>query len=201
MESHGTARAVASAVMALMVVVGCSSSTSESASERDEGRVAISTTTPGEDFAAEPDDFVNLADMTPIRGFFIDNGAGHLDEAVALAEAGGAGTYPVGTIIQLIPQEAMVKRGAGFDPSSNDWEFFELDVSDTGTVIHQRGGAEIVNRFGSGSCAGCHAAAGTDFDFVCEQNHGCDPLPVSRDLIDDLQRSDPRPRASTDPAS
>jgi hypothetical protein len=147
----------------------------------------------GEDFEATATDFTNLADMTRVRGFFIDNRIGRLDEAVALATAGGEGTYPVGTIIQLIPQEAMVKRYEGFDPSSNDWEFFELDVSDAGTVIHQRGGAEIVNRFGSGSCAACHSAAGDKFDFVCEDTHGCDPLPVSRDLIEGLQQSDPRP--------
>jgi hypothetical protein len=153
------------------------------------------TTRSTEDFVAQADDFVNLHDMEPVRGFFIANRSGHLDEALAIARADEGGTYPVGTIIQLFPQEAMVKRRAGFDPKSNDWEFFELDPSATGTVIHQRGGAEIVNRFGSGSCSSCHALADPKFDFVCEDTHGCDPLPFGRDVIDSFQDADPRPRA------
>lgn len=147
-----------------------------------------------EEFVAEADDFVNLADMTPVRGFFVDNRLGMLEETLAVANSPEGGTYPVGTIIQLIPQEAMVKRGGGFDPTANDWEFFELDTSAEGTVIHQRGKAEIENRFGSGSCSSCHALAGDTFDFVCEDTHGCDPLPVSDELILGLQQNDARPR-------
>ena len=58
----------------------------------------------------EADDFVNINDMTAVRGYFIDNRLGHLDEALAVANDPAGGTYPVGTIIQLVPQEAMVKR-------------------------------------------------------------------------------------------
>lgn len=148
-----------------------------------------------EEFIAQESDFVNLADMTPVRGFFISHPGGKLEEALEVANDPEGGTYPVGTIIQLIPQEAMVKRGAGFDPAANDWEFFELDVSGEGTVIHQRGRGEIESRFGVGSCSSCHAMAGTKFDFVCEDTHGCDPLPVPDDLILGLQDGDPRPRS------
>jgi hypothetical protein len=147
-----------------------------------------------EDLDMRASAFPPLAAMTPVRGFFIANLLGHLRQAQAVADSTKGGTYPVGTIIQLFPQEAMVKRRAGFDPRSNDWEFFELDPSKTGTVIHQRGGAEIVNRFGSGSCAGCHRAADAKFDFVCEETHGCDPLPFGRPVIDSFQAADPRPR-------
>jgi hypothetical protein len=65
----------------------------------------------------------------------------------------------VGTLIQLIPQEAMVKRAPGFDPGSNDCEFFTLDVTAAGTTIVTRGGSEVINRFSGSSCAGCHSAA------------------------------------------
>ena len=71
--------------------------------------------------------------MTPVRGFFVDNRLGHLDEAVAIAEANEGGTYPVGTILQLVPQEAMVKRRRASSPATNDWEFFSLDVTPEGT--------------------------------------------------------------------
>jgi hypothetical protein len=151
-------------------------------------------TSPPEDFVAEATDFVNLKDMTAVRGFFIANHEGHLDETLAVANDPAGGRYPVGTIVQLIPQEAMVKRRAGFDPASNDWEFFELDTSATGTVIHKRGGSEVVNRFGGNSCSGCHKMAEARFDFVCETTHGCDPLPIPDSVFLDLQAKDARPR-------
>src|SRR5688572_27004573 len=86
------------------------------------------TTAPPEDFEATPADFRNLHTMTPVRGFFLDNRRGHLDEALAVARSDDGGEYPVGTIIQLVPQEAMVKRRAGWNAATNDWEFFFLDV-------------------------------------------------------------------------
>ena len=72
-------------------------------------------------------DFTNLHDMTKVRGFYVDNRLGHLQAD----PRGGrtprrAATYPVGTILQLVPQEAMVKRRKGFDPATKDWEFFFL---------------------------------------------------------------------------
>ena len=190
-----TSRVRRGALVALLVtsafVAGCAKSEHETTKAKaDSGASPRST----EDFVAKASDFVNIGDMTAVRGFFIDNRKGHLAETLKIARANQGGTYPVGTVIQLVPQEAMVKRRAGFDPGSNDWEFFELDTTAAGTKIHQRGGAEIVNRFGSGSCSSCHKAAGAKFDFVCEETHGCAPLPFGRDVIDVLQTKDPRPR-------
>jgi hypothetical protein len=163
----------------------------------DDGAAAGSTTTEAEvveDLELEADDFVNINDMTPVRGFFIDNPLGYLDEAIAVAEDPAGGTYPVGTIIQLIPTEAMVKRAEGFSPATNDWEFFSLEVTAEGTVILERGGPDVVNQFG-GSCADCHLRAESQFDLVCEDTHGCDPLPIGDDIITAVQAADPRPRA------
>ena len=151
------------------------------------------TTAQAQDFVAQPADFVSLRDMTTVRGFFVDNRLGHLDEALAVANNPDGGVYPVGTVIQLVPQEAMVKRAPGFDPATNDWEFFTLDVSAQGTTIVTRGGAEVINRFGGNSCADCHQKAEPKWDFVCEQDHGCEPLPVGDDVIAAIQRADPRP--------
>lgn len=179
------------AVPVLVAVVGACSSGDDGA-----GGSGSTGTEPVEDFVIEADEFVNIHDMTPVRGFFIDNRMGKLDEAVAVAEDPEGGTYPVGTIIQLVPQEAMVKRAPGFDADSNDWEFFFLDVSPQGTEIVTRGGAEVVNRFG-GSCADCHSVAEPQFDFVCEDTHGCEPLPIGDDVIRNVQEADPRPRVSS----
>jgi len=177
------------------VVVACSSGGDDSSSGSEEESGTTTTTEP-EDLVMEADDFVNINDMTPVRGFFVDNKLGHLDETIAVAEdLDGGDPYPVGTIIQLVPFEAMVKRAPGFAPDVNDWEFFELTVSAEGTEIAKRGGAEVINQFG-GSCADCHRAAPPEFDFVCEDDHGCEPLPIGDDVIAGVQSSDPRPRAA-----
>jgi hypothetical protein len=136
-------------------------------------------------------DFHNLATMTKVRGFFVDNRLGHLAQAVRLATASKPGLYPIGTILQLVPQEAMVKRRKGFDPATHDWEFFSLATTPQGTQIMTRGTTNVVNRFG-GTCSTCHLAA-AKFDLVCEHSHGCAPLPISDQLIARIQAADPRP--------
>ena len=170
------------------VAVGCSSGDDDG-----EDTSGTTDTTAVEDVVVDAADFKPLADMTRVRGFFVDNVAGDLDGTLAVANDVDGGTYPVGTVIQLIPQEAMVKRAPGFDPDSNDWEFFTLDVTATGTTIVTHGGSEVVNRFSGTSCAGCHSAAEPQFDFVCEDDHGCAPLPVGDDVITAIQNADPRP--------
>jgi hypothetical protein len=157
---------------------------------------ASSTTAPdaGEDAVLQATDFRNVNTMTRVGRHFIANVNGHLDEALAVDRSKKGGVYPVGTVIQLVPQEAMVKRRAGFSPATNDWEFFSLNVSATGTTILARGGAEVLNRFGS-SCAGCHGKAKPEFDFVCVGTEtGCDPLPIGPDIFAALQAGDPRPK-------
>jgi hypothetical protein len=145
-----------------------------------------------QDFVAQAGDFRNLHTMTKVRNFYIDNRLGHLDQALAVANSPNGGTYPVGTIIQLVPQEAMVKREKGFSPPTRDWEFFFLSVTPMGTTIEKRGTADVVNRFG-GNCASCHQGAAARFDGVCEENHGCAPLPIGPDVFHAIQESDPRP--------
>ena len=175
----------------LAVVVGCGSSGGDGDGEEAGG---TTTTTAVEDVEVQAADFLALGDMTPVRGFFVNNLLGHLDEAVAVAEDPDGGVYPVGTVIQLIPQEAMVKRAEGFSPETNDWEFFTLDATAAGTTIVTRGGAEVLNRFSGTSCSGCHSAAEPQFDMVCENTHGCAPLGVPDEVITTIQQSDPRPR-------
>ena len=86
----------------------------------------------------------------------------------------------------------MVKRRKGWNPATKDWEFFFLDVDAKGTTIVTRGADEVVNRFG-GNCASCHEAARPEFDMVCENDHGCEPLPIGHDVIEAIQKADPRP--------
>jgi hypothetical protein len=147
----------------------------------------------GEDFVAQASDFDCLKDWTKVRAFRVANGLGKLDASLAVANAPDGGTYPVGTILQLVPTEAMVKRAAGFSPETRDWEFFALTVSAEGTQITSRGKGEVVNQFGL-QCFSCHNKAAPQFDLVCESTHGCDPLPLSTSFLEGLQDSDPRCR-------
>src|SRR5262249_24737254 len=96
--------------------------------------------------------------MTPVRQFYVDNLQRNLQATLAAANAPTGAVYPPGSVIQLIPTEAMVKEDKGFNAATHDWEFFDLDVSKDGTQIRKQGTVEIVNRFG-GNCFGCHSAA------------------------------------------
>ena len=42
------------------------------------------------------------------------------------------------------------------------------------------------------NCFACHSQAKPEFDLVCEQDHGCAPIPVTRATFGALQRTDPR---------
>jgi len=135
--------------------------------------------------------FKCLQEMTPVRGFFVDNIAGNLDGTLKVANSESGGVYPPGSVVQLIPNEAMVKHEPGFSPATHDWEFFELDVTKDGSVIRKRGLVDVQNRF-NGNCFGCHVLAKPQFDLICEENHGCQKLPIGRMTIKSLQKTDPR---------
>ena len=182
----------ASIALALVVSAGVGACGGGGADREAAPRTTSTAPAPPEDLDMKPADFRSLSTMTKVRGFFVDNRLGHLSEALRVANSPGGGVYPVGTIVQLVPQEAMVKRGRGWNPTTHDWEFFFMKTSETGTEIVTRGATETVNRFG-GNCFGCHAKADAKWDFVCEQTHGCDPLPVGHDLVTAIQNADPRP--------
>lgn len=132
---------------------------------------------------------------TRVRNTYIRNAEpGLLAEAVRIFRDSVANVdYPVGTFLQLIPTEAMVKHPRERFPATNGWEFFALDLSAQGTRIKARGDS-VVNFVGV-TCLSCHRAAAR-FDFVCEKNHGCAPIPVTDKMIADRQKADPRCAAS-----
>jgi len=150
----------------------------------------------GSGAAADPEvidakSFRCIRSLTPVRHFYVDNLRGDLQGTRAAANSPKGAVYPPGSLIQLVPGEAMVKREKGFNPATRDWEFFELDVSKDGTQIRKRGFADVVNRFG-GNCFACHIEARPEWDLVCEMDHGCKPIPLTRAMSGALQRTDPR---------
>lgn len=138
--------------------------------------------------------FKCIQDMTKVRQFYVDNLLGNLEGTLAVAKA-GTGDYPEGSVLQLMPNEVMVKQQKGFSPATRDWEFFYIDVDKNGSKIFARGAADVNNRLG-GNCFGCHVKAEEKFDFVCETDHGCDPIPFTRAMFGALQRTDPRCKGS-----
>src|SRR5262249_12242623 len=94
------------------------------------------------EFVARAKDFKCLKAFVPIPGknFVVYNrNPARLQRAVRIAtEDLEHRKYPIGTIIQVFPFEAMVKRGGGFNPSGGGWEFFNLKVSPQGTLITGR---------------------------------------------------------------
>lgn len=136
-------------------------------------------------------DFGCISDLTPVRGFFVGNLLGDLDATLAVANSPDGGTYPPGSVVQLVPTEVMVKHPEGFNPATRDWEFFELDPAPAGTSIRARGFVDVVNRFG-GNCFACHVKAEPKWDLICETGHGCDPIPLTAEMTRVIQKADPR---------
>lgn len=130
-----------------------------------------------------------------VRNFLIKNHAGRTQEALDVACGRKAAPYPTGTIVQLIPFEAMVKRGGDFAPDANGWEFFALSSEEqdgqTVTKIVERGQTETVN-FANANCYDCHRKARPEFDLLCEQTNGCDPLGIPASAIKEFQNADDR---------
>lgn len=135
--------------------------------------------------------FKCLNKMTKVKHFFVDNLLGDVKGTVAAANSDKGATYPPGSVVQLVPGEVMVKHKSGYNAVTRDWEFFELDTSAEGSVIRKRGFADVVNRFG-GNCFSCHVKARPEFDLICDNSHGCDPIPITREQIAKIQADDPR---------
>ena len=140
--------------------------------------------------AVDDSSFKCITEMTSVRHFYVDNLLGNLSETVAVAQE-GKGDYPEGSVLQLVPNEVMIKQQKGFNPVTRDWEFFYIDVSPEGSKIFRRGFTEVNNRLGL-NCFTCHVQARPEYDLVCEQDHGCAPIPVTRAMFGALQRTDPR---------
>jgi hypothetical protein len=98
----------------------------------------------GKPIAIDDASFKCITEMKHVRHFYVDNLLGNVAATVAVAEK-GSGDYPVGSVLQLVPNEVMIKQPKGFSPATRDWEFFFIDVSEQGSKIYKRGFAEVNN--------------------------------------------------------
>ena len=145
-----------------------------------------------DDLVVTEKSFGCLLDLPKVRNTRIQNpDPEKLKEAIRIFQDSVPNKeYPKGTILQLIPAEAMVKHDRAAFPNSNGWEFFALKLSADGTTIVDRGD-KTLNTTLKKPCLDCHSP-GAKFDFVCEKGHGCAPVPLSDQQIAALQAADPR---------
>lgn len=143
------------------------------------------------DITVSENSFSCIRNWTKVRNTYIKHeDPEKLKEAVRiLKDSVPDKEYPVGTFLQLLPDEAMVKHQRQTFPATHGWEFFHLDLSAEGTKIRTRG-IDTVN-FQGVKCFSCHQPA-VKFDFVCEKGHGCAPVPLDDQKIAELQGADPR---------
>lgn len=143
------------------------------------------------DITVSETSFGCIRDWTKVRNTYIKHeNPQKLKEAVRIfKDSVPDREYPVGTFLQLLPNEAMVKHPRQNFPGTNGWEFFDLDLSAQGTKIKTRG-EQTVN-FQGVKCFSCHQPA-VKYDFVCERSHGCAPVPLDDQKIAELQGADSR---------
>jgi len=152
--------------------------------------------TAGAEPHARPRDFRCLLEGTKPAGksFFVFNrNRAKLRKAVAMSETGEIPPqgYPVRTILQVLPFEAMIKRRPGFNPEGDDWEFVRLGVTPKGrTQILADGKGEVANALGS--CQGCHQRLAHEDDLVCGFVIGAAGLGLTEEQLATIQAGDPR---------
>jgi hypothetical protein len=152
----------------------------------------LAVTLSAEDLVITEKSFGCILDLPKVRNTRIHNpDPQKLKEAIRIFTGSEPDKeYPTGTILQLIPAEAMVKHERSAFPNTNGWEFFALKVSSDGTTILDRGD-KVLNTSLKKPCLNCHSPA-AKFDFVCEKGHGCSPIPVTDQQIAAIQTADPR---------
>ena len=143
------------------------------------------------EFVATAEDFRCLTEgkQAPGKRFRIFGKKAVVRKALRKTKTGKLGKkgYPVGTILQLFPFEAMVKRGGGFNPEGGGWEYFELKPLPDGTTeILDRGDARVGNL--AGSCQGCHLKVAAERDSVCEFVQGPEGIGLPEELVEVLLR-------------
>jgi len=178
-------------ILALVAVLSACGGGTKSPAGGTDAPAGSTDAPPGtEDLDMKATDFECVLRWDKVNSYRITNKLGH-DPLPIANNANGGGAFPVGTIIQIVPTEAMVKRRAGFSDATKDWEFFSLGVTASGTTITKRGTSDVINAF-NGNCLDCHIKAMPAFDLVCGTTHGCDALPLSEAMLVSIQNQDPR---------
>ena len=118
----------------------------------------LAVTVSADDLVITEKSFGCLLDLPKVRNTRIQNpDPEKLKEAIRIfKDSVSDKEYPTGTVLQLIPTEAMVKHDRAAFPNTNGWEFFALKVSTDGTTIQERGD-KVLNTSLKKPCLDCHS--------------------------------------------
>ena len=159
--------------------------------------LGLAASAPARQFVAKPETFQCLLDGTkaPGKHFYVfHRNKAALRRALHKIETDKMGNgLPVGTVLQLVPFEAMVKRGRKFNRDGHGWEYFSLNPKADGTTeIILRGKTEVLSAFTHTSCQDCHENRAAQHDAICEFVQGTAGIGLTDDLLAVLQNADPR---------
>jgi hypothetical protein len=147
--------------------------------------IGLAAPAPARQFIAKAETFQCLLDGTkaPGKHFFVfHRHKAALRKALLKIETGKMGKgLPVGTVIQLVPFEAMVKRGGKFNREGHGT-----------TEITLRGQSEVLSAFTHTSCQNCHETQAAQHDAICEFVQGTEGIGLTDDILTVLQNGDPR---------
>ncbi|MEZ5167737.1 MAG: hypothetical protein R2695_15095 [Acidimicrobiales bacterium] len=155
----------------------------------------VSATAPPVVVEVGPDSFRNINDMTPVRG-----SSSTISWATWMPRSRSR-TTPVAGRTPGVRDPARAGRGHGETRAGLQRRHRRLGVLRAGALgeRHRDPGAAARKPSTSSGCPAPTATrAASRFDFVCEDDHGCDPLPIGDDVFAALRAADPRPRV--DPA-
>jgi len=159
--------------------------------------IGLAAPAPARQFIAKAETFQCLLDGTkaPGKHFYVfHRHKAALRRALHKIETGKMGKgLPVGTVLQLVPFEAMVKRGGKFNREGHGWEYFSLNPQADGTTeIVLRGQSDVLSAFTHSSCQTCHENHAAQHDAICEFVQGTEGIGLTDDLLAVLQNGDPR---------
>src|SRR5262245_3144328 len=124
------------AALAMMALVACGDDPSVTPAP---DAPAVPDATPAVDAGVDDlvmtlGDFADIPGLMPVpgRNYKVANPLGHEAEAIAVASSPTGGSFPVGSIVLAQKTEVMVKRRAGFNAVTNDWEFFGITYAQDG---------------------------------------------------------------------
>lgn len=109
--------------LTLVFVQGCEKQVPASQSTHPsspEGAADVRKAASTPELSVDESDFKCLEEMTAVRHFYVDNLLGELDSTVAVAKSTEGGIYPPGSIVQLVPTEAMVKHRPGWNAATRE---------------------------------------------------------------------------------
>ena len=110
-----------------------------------------------------------------------------------------SGLIALGTASSALAQTPPAGGQPPAPPPLTNLKIYPKEIARPELIATMQGFVRQLGVQGQGGCSYCHVGTAPQWDFVCEQDHGCEPLPIGDDVIAAIQRADPRPRTHPTP--